>query len=127
MKGYSNSNSLKTGFILKASLAAFITYMSMYAFRKPFTASTYEGLSLWGLDYKILLIISQMIGYTLSKYLGIKYVAELNERNRVWVLIGLMSLALLSLLLFGLIPYPYNLPLMFVNGLPLGMIWGVVL
>ena len=126
MKGYSNSNSLKTGFILKASLAAFITYMSMYAFRKPFTASTYEGLSLWGLDYKILLIISQMIGYTLSKYLGIKYVAELNERNRVWVLIGLMSLALLSLLLFGLIPYPYNLPLMFVNGLPLGMIWGVV-
>jgi hypothetical protein len=25
-----------------------------------------------------------------------------------------------------MIPYPYNLPVMFLNGLPLGMIWGVV-
>ena len=42
-------------FILHASLAAFITYLSMYAFRKPFTAATYDGLKLWSIDYKILL------------------------------------------------------------------------
>ena len=41
-------------FILHASLAAFITYLSMYAFRKPFTAATYHGLKLWSIDYKIL-------------------------------------------------------------------------
>ena len=44
-------------FIIHASLAAFITYLSMYAFRKPFTAATFDQLSLWGIDYKILLII----------------------------------------------------------------------
>lgn len=118
--------SLSFSFIVKASAAAFITYMSMYAFRKPFTASTYAGYHLWGFDYKILLILSQMIGYTLSKYFGIKLVSELNEGNRVKVLVYLMAFAWISLLLFGLIPFPYNLPLMFFNGLPLGMIWGVV-
>ena len=61
-------------FVMNAAAAAFITYLSMYAFRKPFTAATYDGLSLWGVDYKILLIITQLIGYTISKYIGIKYV-----------------------------------------------------
>lgn len=122
----SSKDSLSFSFILKASAAAFITYMSMYAFRKPFTAATFEGYKLWGFDYKILLILSQMIGYTLSKYFGIRYVSELNEGNRVKVLIFLMGFAWVSLLLFGITPFPYNLPLMFLNGLPLGMIWGVV-
>ncbi len=53
-------------FVLFAAIAAFITYLSMYAFRKPFSAGTFDGLFLWGIDYKILLIISQLIGYTLS-------------------------------------------------------------
>jgi hypothetical protein len=126
LKYHSSKGSLSFSFILKASMAAFITYMSMYAFRKPFTASTYDGMKLWGFDYKILLILSQMIGYTLSKYLGIKFVSELNEGNRVKVLIFLMGFAWFSLLLFAVVPYPHNLPLMFFNGLPLGMIWGVV-
>ena len=55
-------------FVIFAALAAFITYLSMYAFRKPFSAGTFDGLSIWGIDYKILLIISQLVGYTLSKY-----------------------------------------------------------
>jgi len=113
-------------FILHASSAAFITYLSMYAFRKPFTAATYDGLRLWGVDYKILLIITQLIGYTISKYIGIKLVSELTARNRVKILILLLSIAWLSLFLFAITPFPYNLPFMFLNGLPLGMIWGVV-
>lgn len=113
-------------FILHASSAAFITYLSMYAFRKPFTAATYDGLQLWGVDYKILLIITQLIGYTISKYIGIKLVSELTARNRVKILILLLSVAWFSLLLFAITPFPYNLPFMFLNGLPLGMIWGVV-
>jgi hypothetical protein len=98
----------------------------MYAFRKPFTAATYDGLRLWGVDYKILLIITQLIGYTISKYIGIKLVSELTARNRVKILILLLSIAWFSLFLFAITPFPYNLPFMFLNGLPLGMIWGVV-
>lgn len=113
-------------FIFHASTAAFITYLSMYAFRKPFTAATYDGLVLWGVDYKILLIITQLIGYTISKYIGIKLVSELHASNRVKWLVILMASAWLSLFLFAITPFPYNLPFMFLNGLPLGMIWGVV-
>ena len=98
----------------------------MYAFRKPFTAATFNGLKLWGFNYKILLIIAQLIGYTLSKSLGIKIIAELRQENRLKTLIILMGIAMISLLLFALVPFPYNLLFMFLNGIPLGMIWGVV-
>ena len=98
----------------------------MYAFRKPFTAATFEGLSLWGIDYKILLIISQVFGYTISKFLGIKIVTELHPDKRISLLCFLMGTAWLTLLFFAIIPYPYNFLLMFLNGLPLGIIWGVV-
>ena len=120
------NNSAEFRFVLFAALAAFITYLSMYAFRKPFTAATFEGLSLWGIDYKILLIISQLIGYTTSKYLGIKIISELDHKRRTKILIVLMATAWLMLFLFAIVPYPYNFPFMFLNGLPLGMIWGVV-
>ncbi|WP_276358978.1 DUF5690 family protein [Daejeonella sp. H1SJ63] len=113
-------------FLVTASFAAFITYLSMYAFRKPFTAATFDQLSLWGVNYKILLIISQLVGYTLSKYIGIKIIAELKQENRTKTLIYLMLFAWISLFLFAIIPYPFNFPFMFLNGLPLGMIWGVV-
>ncbi|MEI6677808.1 MAG: DUF5690 family protein [Mariniphaga sp.] len=113
-------------FVLFAAFAAFITYLSMYAFRKPFTAATFDGLSVMGIDYKILLIVSQLIGYTISKYLGIKIISELDHKTRTITLIGLMATAWIMLLLFAVVPYPYNFPFMFLNGLPLGMIWGVV-
>ena len=119
-------NSKRIDFVLRAAIATFITYLSMYAFRKPFTAATYDNLTLFGLDYKILLILSQLIGYTLSKYLGIKFVAELQHANRTKFLILLMFTAGGTLFLFGLTPYPYNFIWMFFNGIPLGMIWGVV-
>lgn len=113
-------------FLLTASFAAFITYLSMYAFRKPFTAATFDQLSLWGIDYKILLILSQLFGYTLSKYIGIKIIAELKPEQRTKTLVYLMLFAWISLFLFAIVPYPFNFPFMFFNGLPLGMIWGVV-
>lgn len=113
-------------FIVKASCAVFITYLSMYAFRKPFTAAQYSNISLWGVDYKILLIIAQLIGYTISKYFGIKIISELTVSKRTSTLILLMAASWISLLFFAIVPAPYNLPFIFLNGLPLGMIWGVV-
>lgn len=113
-------------FVLHASLAAFGTYFCMYAFRKPFSVATFEGLSFVGVDYKILLVIAQVLGYALSKFVGIKVISELKPNRRLLYLISLIVLAEISLLLFAWVPAPYNIPFMFLNGFPLGMIWGIV-
>ena len=118
--------SKKATFVLHASLAAFGTYFCMYAFRKPFTVGTFEGLFFLGVDYKILLVISQVLGYALSKFIGIKFISELQPKKRLFYLFALILIAEAALVLFALLPAPYNIILLFFNGLPLGMIWGIV-
>nr|WP_299382589.1 DUF5690 family protein [Allomuricauda sp.] len=98
----------------------------MYAFRRPFTVATFEGLTFAGMDYKIVLIIAQVMGYALSKFLGIKIISELKPNQRLVYLMALIGLAELSLLFFAWVPRPYNIAFMFLNGIPLGMIWGIV-
>lgn len=98
----------------------------MYAFRKPFAVATFEGLSVFGVDYKIVLIIAQVLGYMLSKFIGIKLISELRAERRLVYLLSMIFVAEMSLVLFGLVAAPYNFIFMFVNGLSLGMIWGIV-
>jgi MFS family permease len=98
----------------------------MYAFRKPFTVGLFENQSLLGVDYKIWLITFQVVGYTLSKFIGIKYVSELKPGTRALYILFLIAMAEIALLLFWVVPKPYNVLFMFFNGLPLGMIWGAV-
>lgn len=98
----------------------------MYAFRKPFTAGVFADLSFWGVDYKIILVITQVLGYALSKFIGIKVVSEMTPAKRVRAILVLIGIAWVSLLFFGLVPYPYNFIFLFFNGIPLGMIWGLV-
>lgn len=112
---------------LWAVAAAFGTYFSMYAFRKPFTAATYDDFEFWGIDYKTILVTAQILGYTLSKFLGIKVVSEMRPRWRALGILALIAVAQFALLLFALIPPPYNLLALFLNGLPLGMVFGLVL
>jgi len=59
-----------------------MTYASVYAYRKPFTVAAYEGIELGNFSYQTLLIISQVIGYMLSKFYGIKFIAALRRRGR---------------------------------------------
>jgi len=113
-------------FTLYCIIAAFGTYFCMYAFRKPFAVGIYGDLSLWGIDYKIIMIITQVLGYTLSKFIGIKVIAEMHPHKRIITLLSLIGFAQLALLFLGLVPYPYTFIFMFLNGLPLGMIWGLV-
>ena len=113
-------------FVLHASLAAFGTYFCMYAFRKPFTVATFEDLSYLGVDYKILLVISQVLGYALSKFIGIKFISELQPQKRLFYLFALIVIAESALICFAFVPPPFNIVLFFFNGLPLGMIWGIV-
>lgn len=99
----------------------------MYGFRKPYTAATYEGASFWGIDYKFLLIIAQTAGYVIAKWAGIKIVSEVRPSRRIALLIFLLCFAESMLLLFGLIPRPWNIVCLFLNGLPLGVVFGLVL
>ena len=108
-------------------VAAFGTYFCMYAFRKPFTAASYEGLTLGGFGYKTVLVAAQVAGYTLSKFLGIKVIAEMTPGRRAAGILLLIGVAEAALLGFALVPPPYNLVCLFVNGLPLGMVFGLVL
>ncbi|TWT98074.1 hypothetical protein Pla108_22300 [Botrimarina colliarenosi] len=107
--------------------AAFTTYFCMYAFRKPFTAAEFSDVTLWGAGYKSVLIASQVAGYTLSKFIGIKVIAEMPPTRRAVAILSLIGLAELALLGFAVVPAPFNFPLLFVNGLPLGMVFGLVL
>ncbi len=111
-----------------AGLAGFSAYFCMYAFRKPFSAATFAVVPGWHfkLDYKIALVLAQVLGYALSKVIGIKVVSELPPARRASAIVLLIVLAWLALVLFALVPAPWNVAAMFLNGLPLGMIWGLV-
>lgn len=109
-----------------AAIVAFLTYSCMYGFRKPYTSATFDGITAFGINYKILLVVSQTIGYTLSKFLGIKVIAEMKNHRRAISIIGLIGFAWLMLFFFGIVPRPYNIIFLFLNGIPLGLIWGLV-
>lgn len=98
----------------------------MYGFRKPFTAASFEGIHLFGISYKVILVISQVIGYMMSKFYGIRFIASMLPSRRAGFIIRLILVSWISLLLFALVPAPYNFIFMFINGLPLGMVWGLV-
>lgn len=111
---------------LYAALIAFLTYASVYAYRKPFTVGTFGDLHYWGIRYQTLLIIFQVIGYMLSKFYGIKFISELKRMGRWKTSAVLIGIAWLSLLLFALLPPPAGLLCFLVNGFVLGFMWGIV-
>lgn len=115
-----------------ASFASFATYFCAYGFRRPFAAASYEGtlqLPLFAghpIDLKTLFVIAQVIGYCLSKFLGTKVCSEI-PRGRLWHAMTLsITVAWFALLLFAVLPVPLKAAAIFLNGLPLGMVWGFV-
>ena len=111
-------------FIMYAVSAAFSVYFCMYGFRKAFLAATFSGSCFLGVDYKALLILSHITGYALSKFMGIKVVSDMVYTHRAAALLFCIAIAEGALMLFSVTPAPYNMIWLFVNGLPLGMIWG---
>jgi hypothetical protein len=109
-----------------AIAAAFCAYFSMYAFRKPIGAATFSGEQVGGLDLKIALVISQVVGYALSKFISIKLVTELSPARRTVALVTLIGIAELALALVGVLPAGGKVVAIFFNGLPLGAVWGLV-
>jgi hypothetical protein len=113
-------------FSMYATLVAFCLYTCIFAFRKTFTVGTFEGLIYLGVSYKVWLIIAQVIGYGLAKFIGIKVISELPAFQRAKGIIIMISIAGFSWLFFAITPAPYNIFFLFTNGLPLGMGWGLV-
>lgn len=113
-------------FTFVATAAAFCGYFCMYAFRKPFAAGSFEGESVLGVQLKIAFVVAQVIGYAGSKFLAIKFVSELPRAHRARVLVALIAFAELSLLGLGALPPEGKVVAMFLNGLPLGAVWGLV-
>jgi Family of unknown function (DUF5690) len=110
--------------------AAFCAYFCMYGFRKPFSVATFGGHVpvpwLGQLDLKTLYILAQVLGYCCSKFWGVKIVSEVPPERRALAILICIGVAQFALVLFGLLPGPYVALGMFLNGLPLGMIWGLI-
>ncbi|PKV75943.1 DUF5690 family protein [Pontibacter ramchanderi] len=119
-----NSSQIKVG--LYAAIVVFFAYTMIFGFRKSFTVATFDGIEIAGYSYKTILVISQVLGYLLAKFYGIKYISELKRTGRGAVILLLTGIAWLSWLFFALVPPPYNIAFLFINGFPLGMLWGVV-
>jgi len=113
-------------FVLWAGGTALLSYSLVYALRKPFTAAEFEGLQVYGMDYKIAVSIIQLLGYVSAKLLGIKYISELRPEGRLKFIIGSAALSEISLIAFGVLPIPYNIVALYFNGLSLGCMWGVI-
>src|SRR5262249_45161950 len=115
-------------FTVVAATPAFSTSFGRYGFRKPFAAAEFAGMAFGGtqVTLKTAFVISQIIGYTLSKYIGIKVCSEATGRRRAALLVGLVLSAEAALVLFAVVPADLKVVALFANGLPLGRVWVLV-
>lgn len=111
---------------LYAAFVSFGTYVFIFGFRKSFTVCTFDGLTFGPIAFKTALVISQMFGYLLAKFYGIKFISGLKKVDRYKIIFLLTGISWLAWLLFAVVPTPYNVAFLFLNGFPLGMLWGVV-
>jgi hypothetical protein len=65
-----------------AMFAAFATYFCMYMFRKPFTAASYQGETIADWDQKSVLVGTQVLGYLISKLIGVKVISQMRPSHR---------------------------------------------
>jgi hypothetical protein len=118
----------KPVFVAYATAAAFATYFCMYAFRKPLAATRFDSQQFLGSEIalKTAFLVSQILGYTVSKYIGIKVCPEVRPGRRAGMLVLLIVCAEAALVLFAILPPDLKVVAIFFNGLPLGMVWGLV-
>ncbi len=111
---------------LYSSIVAFLAYASIFAYRKPFTVGSYEDIHLGDFSYQTVLIISQVVGYMLSKFYGIRFIAALRRRGRWKTVAVLIGISWFCLLLFAITPPWFGIVCFLVNGFMLGFLWGII-
>jgi len=110
-------------------LAGFFCYFAMYAFRKPFKAGLFHERQYFAgtqVKFKTALVLAQLLGYMTSKFFGVKYVAEAKNKNVAMHLLFIIAFAQFTLVLYAILPWDWKVLAMFLNGLHLGVIWGLV-
>lgn len=115
-----------TLFVLWGGGAALLCYSLVYALRKPYTAAGFDGMEIFGIDYKVAVTVAQIVGYLIAKFAGIKIISELKRPRRLAFIASMGLVAQLALVAFGMLPQPWNMFAMFFNGLALGCMWGVI-
>lgn len=115
-------------FALYAGGAAFIAYCCMYGLRKPVDTVTFTGVKFLGteVDLKTACVLGQILGYVVSKYVGVRVCSEAAGARRAGLLAGAGVWAELALLAFAFAPPVLRPVAMFANGLPLGIVWGLI-
>ncbi|MBU3679925.1 MAG: hypothetical protein FGM32_10025 [Candidatus Kapabacteria bacterium] len=107
-------------------IASFAVYVGMYFIRKPVAALDYQGVEIFGLNFKVAVIVSQILGYTVSKFIGIRSVSSTTVERRSAMIVILAASAIGLLLVFALSTPFLGLIAMFLNGMSLGLIWGLL-
>ncbi|MFM7317627.1 MAG: DUF5690 family protein [bacterium] len=107
-------------------VAAFGTYFCMYFYRKPYTAAAFE-MQFGGVGLKTILVTSQVFGYMVAKFIGIRVISEMKPSQRPRGILGMIISSEIALLLLPVLPSPLNAICLFLNGLSLGMVFGLVL
>lgn len=118
--------STKTIEAVYIALLCFFTYTCVFAFRKPFTVATFEGESFGQLSYQTILIISQVIGYMISKFIGIRFISAMKRNARWKNVLFFVGTSWLSLLIFAILPSFLGILSFLINGFMLGFMWGVI-
>jgi hypothetical protein len=109
-----------------AGIAAFGSYFCMYMYRKPYTAAMFEDMTLWGVDYKIVLVVSQVIGYAMAKFTGIVFISGMKANRRIVSYALMIGIAQTGLIGLNYLPEQWGTLCLLLNGLALGMVWGIV-
>ena len=115
-------------FDLALALSGFAAYFCAYAFRKPFLAAEFSNIpsAIPTLETKTVFVLSQVLGYALSKFVGVRVCSETPRVRLAWMLAGLIVTAQTALVAFAALPVALKSLAMLVNGLALGMVWGHV-
>ena len=111
---------------LYAAIIIFLTYTCCYAYRRPFTAGIYSGETMAGFDLKILYVLSQIMGFAFSKFLGTRFLPSLPSNKRIHCLAGMLVFCEFTWLGFAVLPPILKLVCVFLSGIPLGLTWGLL-
>lgn len=107
-------------------VTAFSAYFSIYGISTSLFTATFAGATVGSLDLKVAFSISQMLGYAISKVFGAIIIPTIKRYQRCRILILLAILAELPLVLFGALPPAGQVVMVFLSGMPMAWMWGVM-
>lgn len=110
-----------------AGIGAFCAYLFFYPFRRAYTAGTYEHIDLWGINFKAYMILAQVLGFAISKGIGVSIIAEIKQENKAKAMAMVLVSTMILLGFFAFFPHPYHLLFLVLANIPLGLYYGLIL